>query len=105
RLRDPADRVGPVRVACSALHRHRGQREDREPVPLPGRQRERLVPILIVATRDTSRIARTPSACKSPQNRCTQIGEEPAFLGYYLGVIATWVAYVIGLRRQLTQAA
>jgi hypothetical protein len=24
----------------------------------------------------------------------------PAFLGYYLGVIATWVAYVIALRRQ-----
>jgi hypothetical protein len=29
----------------------------------------------------------------------------PAFLGYYLGVIATWVAYVIGLRRQTTQSA
>jgi hypothetical protein len=25
----------------------------------------------------------------------------PAFLGYYLGVIATWIAYVIGLRRQV----
>jgi hypothetical protein len=25
----------------------------------------------------------------------------PAFLGYYLGVGATWIAYVIGLRRQV----
>jgi hypothetical protein len=25
----------------------------------------------------------------------------PAFLGYYLGVIATWIAYVIGPRRQV----
>ena len=25
----------------------------------------------------------------------------PAFLGYFLGVIATWIAYVIGLRRQV----
>ena len=24
-----------------------------------------------------------------------------AFLGYYLGVIGTWIAYVIGLRRQV----
>jgi hypothetical protein len=24
----------------------------------------------------------------------------PAFLGYYLGIVATWIAYVIGLGRQ-----
>ena len=27
-----------------------------------------------------------------------------AFLGYYLGVVATWMAYVIGLRRQAPAA-
>ena len=25
----------------------------------------------------------------------------PAFIGYYLGVLATWIAYVIALRRQI----
>ena len=28
----------------------------------------------------------------------------PGFLGYYLGVTATWVAYVIALRRQAPAA-
>ena len=27
-----------------------------------------------------------------------------AFLGYYLGIFATWIAYVIGLRRQVPGA-
>ena len=27
-----------------------------------------------------------------------------AFLGYYLGAIATWIAYVVGLRRQVPAA-
>ena len=26
-----------------------------------------------------------------------------AFLGYYLGVIAIWIAYIIGLRRQVSE--
>ena len=26
--------------------------------------------------------------------------DRPAFLGYYLGVVATWFAYVIALRHQ-----
>ena len=25
----------------------------------------------------------------------------PAFIGYYVGVLATWIAYVIALRRQI----
>jgi hypothetical protein len=28
-----------------------------------------------------------------------------AFLGYFLGVIATWIAYVVGLRRRVPAPA
>jgi hypothetical protein len=34
-----------------------------------------------------------------PKIFLNQLGR-PAFVGYYLGVIATWVAYVIALRHQ-----